>query len=110
MGAPIQSQTAPQPVQPTVAQQQPQVAPVMSQPPQQPPQQVPSWFTGNGGGFSGMQSNTTPSMTSGGLEGMQATNMGMQMPTMDAGGKQSPQFSGCGHNGGQVMPQTLFSM
>ena len=103
MGAPIQSQTAPQPSQPMVPQQQMQ--------PQQAPQQMPSWFTGNGGGFSGMPSTAAPAVGSGGFSGIsQSPNMVMQAPDMSGGVKQSPQFSGCGHGGGQVMPQTLFSM
>ena len=107
MGAPIQSQTAPQPSQPMVPQQQMQQQQMQ---PQQAPQQMPSWFTGNGGGFSGMPSTAAPAVGSGGFSGMQSPNMGMQAPDMSGGVKQSPQFSGCGHDGGQVMPQTLFSM
>ena len=101
---PIQSQTTPQPVQPITPPQQ------MAQAPQQAPQQMPSWFTGNGGGFSGMPSTAAPAIGSSGFSGMQSPSMNMQAPDMSGGVKQSPQFSGCGHDGGQVMPQTLFRM
>ena len=124
--------------QPIQTQVTPAPAPPIPQAPQQPTS-MPSWFTGNSGAMAPQQPQVAPTMSpavmqeqksapaAGGLPpGFNPTFAALPMSggkTMNdqfmspavMPGQGGPKSGGCGHDqlsvsGGQVMPQTLFSM